>query len=849
MNKLVAGILAHVDSGKTTLSEALLYRSGVIRNLGRVDHGNSYMDNAEIERERGITVFSNSAVFPCGNKEITLLDTPGHVDFTSETERTLCVLDYAVLVISAPDGVQGHTRTLWRLLKEYSVPAFIFINKTDLSCREKSEIMSELKNKLSNSCVDLKEESDEDIAMCDETLTELFIANDSFSDKDIADAVKRRNLFPCVFGSALKQEGIDDLEELFQKYTTDFTPSKNFSAIVYKITFDERGERLSHMKIIGGKLHVKDSIDILGESEKVNQIRIYSSGKYECVQEVSAGDVCAVTGLRTTKVGECIGEKTTIKIPICEPVLCYRAKLSQSAQLHSVIQKLKTLCEEDPQLDISWNDATEEITFKIMGEVQLEILKRIIYERFEEEVEFEPAGIAYKETISSSAEGVGHYEPLRHYAEAHLLLEPGERGSGLVFKTDCPEDMLDKNWQRLILTHLAEKQHIGVLTGSPVTDMSITLISGRAHLKHTVGGDFRQATYRAVRQGLMQAKSVLLEPYYNYCIEVPAEFIGRTMTDLENMGADFSQPQTNGELSSVSGSVPAASIIGYQSELIGYSKGRGQLSCSFKGYDKCHNTDEVINRIAYNPEKDLENTPDSVFCAHGAGFTVKWNKVHEYQHLENRKEKKEESSHERAMGYISAAADDEELMRIFERTYGNANSSFHKAFKTAKQKQINPKPSKPQLKTDGKDYLLVDGYNIIFAWDNLKKLSEKSLDLARETLVNMMCNYQGFKGCEVIIVFDAYRVEGKDREIEKIANVNIVYTKEAETADMYIEKTTHELGKKHRVRVATSDNLEQLIILAGGALRVSAAQLFEEVSEADRQIKEFIKNYKAGMNL
>lgn len=844
MNKIVTGILAHVDSGKTTLSEAILYKSGVIRNPGRVDHGNSYMDTSAVERERGITVFSNSAAFKCGEKEITLLDTPGHVDFSAETERTLCVLDYAILVISAPDGVQSHTRTLWRLLSEYSVPTFIFINKTDLSHRGRNEIISELKKKLSSGCTDMKSEADEDIAMCDERLTEAFIKNDSLTDEDISGAVKRRNIFPCVFGSALKGEGIDEIFELFEKYAVAPPKKDSFSARVYKITTGEQGERLTHMKITGGTLSVKDNIEISGKSEKVNGIRIYSGSKYEAVKSASQGTVCAVSGLAGTFAGQGLGSEKRIFAPICEPVLCYRAVLTPQTDTNEMLRKLRTLSDEDPQLDISWNNQTEEITFKIMGEVQLEILKRIISERFGESIEFEQAGIAYKETIKKSAEGVGHYEPLRHYAEVHLLLEPLPRGSGLIFKADCSEDMLDKNWQRLILTHLAEKTHFGTLIGAPITDMKITLISGRAHIKHTVGGDFRQATYRALRQGLMQAECVLLEPYYSYYLEIPTECVGRAMTDLENMGADFSQPEANGDFSLLSGSVPAAKIIGYQSELIGYTKGRGQLSCSFNGYDICHNGEEIAESFGYDPTRDIENTPDSVFCAHGAGFTVKWNEVYKYQHIENRKEKNEEQPQQRISSYISSIADDKELMRIFEQTYGKVNISAHKAFKTRKQPQHNPKPQKPQIKADGKDYLLVDGYNIIFAWDRLKKLSEKSLDLAREALINTMCNYQGFKKCEVIVVFDAYRVSGAEREIEKYRNINIVYTKEAETADMYIEKTTHELGRKHRVRVATSDNLEQLIILAGGALRVSAEQLREEVDEADRQIREYIKNLK-----
>lgn len=845
MNKIVTGILAHVDSGKTTLSESILYKCGVVRNPGRVDYGNSYMDTADVERERGITVFSNNASFTLGDKEITLLDTPGHVDFSAETERTLCVLDYAIVVISAPDGVQSHTRTLWRLLKEYKVPTFIFINKTDLSHRENAEIMEELKKKLSGGCVDLKCECAEDIAMCDELLAEEYIQNEFLSDGSVADAVLKRNIFPCVFGSALKGEGIDDLFELFERFTKFPTEKHEFSATVYKITTGEQGERLTHLKITGGELAVKDIVKIGENDEKVNQIRIYSGGKYELAKAASQGTVCAVCGLSSTYAGQGLGAQGDTLSPLCEPVLCYKAVLPKNADMHEMLQKLKTLSEEDPELDISWNSQTDEITFKIMGEVQLEIIKRIVSERFGIEIDFEQAGIAYKETITSGAEGVGHYEPLRHYAEVHLMLEPLERGRGLEFSTDCSEDMLDKNWQRLILTHLAEKNHAGVLIGAPITDMKITLISGRAHIKHTVGGDFRQATYRAIRQGLMQCESILLEPYYNYYLEVPTECVGRAMTDLENMGADFSQPESSGDFSLLSGSVPAVSVIGYQTELVGYTKGRGQLSCSFKGYDVCHNGAEVKEKSGYNPERDVENTADSVFCAHGAGFTVKWDKVADYQHIENRRIKPDdESPSERAGGYISSIADDKELMRIFEKTYGKINVSAHRAFKTQKRTAQNPKPQKPQLKSDGKDYLLVDGYNIIFAWDNLKKLSEKSLDLAREELVNIMCNYQGFKKCEVIVVFDAYRVSGQERETEKYGNINIVYTREAETADMYIEKTTHELGKKHRVRVATSDNLEQLIILAGGALRVSAQQLREEVDEADRQIREYIKNLK-----
>ena len=783
----------------------------------------------------------------------TLLDTPGHVDFSTEMERTLSVLDYAVLIISGTDGVQSHTETLWKLLKNYNIPTFLFINKMDISSFSKEDIISELKNKLSRDCIDFScEKTDifyEEISLCDETFMEKYLNGESIDSEEIAELICERKTFPCFFGSALKSEGTDELLEGLRLYTKQPEYNKQFGAKVFKISIDEQGERLTHLKVTGGKLKVKDiisAVDPRGEewSEKINQIRIYSGVKYKTENEVMSGTVCTVAGLSKTYAGEGLGVEADNKKSYMEPVLSYKVNLPSDIDAYSALAKFKILEQEDPQLNITWNERLQEINFKIMGEVQLEVLKRIISERFNIDVEFSHGSIAYKETIESAVEGIGHYEPLRHYAEVHLLLEPMPRGSGVVFDTDCSKDELAVNWQRLIMTHLMEKTHLGVLTGSPITDIKITLIAGRAHLKHTEGGDFRQATYRAVRHGLRCAKSILLEPWYEFKIELPTEYVGRAMSDIQQMGGSFSNPETVGELSVLKGNAPVSEMNGYHNQVISYTKGMGKLFCDLKGYERCHNEQQVIEDIGYDADGDLENTADSVFCSHGAGFVVNWQKVNEYKHIDTgldfSKPDKQEIA-EKVNSYIGQIINDKELMRIFERTYGPVKRPQYSAFKLKKERVTTAiKPSKSNITTSGKEYLLVDGYNIIFAWDDLKEIAKTNLEAARETLINMLCNYQGFRRCEVILVFDAYKVKKNPGEIEKICNISVVYTKEAETADTYIERVSHELGKKHRVMVATSDNLEQLIIFGNGAMRISAKAFRAEIEETEKQIKEYL---------
>ncbi len=852
MNRLVIGILAHVDSGKTTLSEGMLYTAGEIRRLGRVDKGDAFLDSHAIERERGITIFSKQAVMRFHDTEFTILDTPGHVDFSTETERTLGVLDYAILVVSASDGVQTHTETLWRLLERYNVPTFLFVNKTDL-CDDTDAVMNEIQARLSDGCINFGSDTEsgefaESLSMCDENIMNTFLESGKIELSDIRNAVARRNVFPCFFGSALKNEGVKEFLEGLEKYTKRAIYDDKFGARVYKISEDESGNRLTHMKIMGGTLKVKTLLtgNKRNEwSEKVNQIRVYSGEKYQAVDEALPGMVCAVTGLSKTYPGEGIGSAADAKSAVLESVLSYRMELPENIDVHTALTLLRRLEEEDPQLHIIWNEQLEEIHVQVMGEVQLEVLQRIISERFGFDVSFTHGSIAYKETIAAPVEGVGHYEPLRHYAEVHLLLEPGERGSGITYALSCSEDSLDRNWQRLILTHLKERNHIGVLTGSPITDIKITLVAGRAHQKHTEGGDFRQATYRAVRQGLMCAESVLLEPYYEFHLEVPTECVGRAMTDITQMGGQFNPPQTKGEATVISGNAPVAKMRDYSKDVLAYTSGRGRLVCLLSGYEPCENADEVIDEINYDAESDLENTPDSVFCSHGAGFVVKWDKVYDYMHLpalnlaEDEDEDDETVLREKAENYLSMVSDDNELMRIFERTYGpvTRKAASYSVKKTASPQKKYGK-AKPLPK--GPEYLLVDGYNIIFAWDELKKLAADGLGMARDKLIDILCNYQGFKQCELILVFDAYKVKGNVGSVEKIHNINVVYTKEAETADMYIEKTTHELGKRHRVRVATSDNLEQIIILGNGATRISADEFLQEVKHAEKAILDII---------
>ena len=842
--RIVIGITAHVDSGKTTLSEAILYRSGEIRSLGRVDHKDAFLDTDTIEKERGITIFSKQAVFSYNNTEFTLLDTPGHVDFSAETERTLKVLDYAVLVVSASEGVQSHTETIWKLLQDYNVPVFVFINKTDISERSSEEIINELKSRFGDGIVDFTEGPDfEELALCDEACLEEFM-DGSVGVETIKDSILRRKVYPCVFGSALKLKGVDEFLETLEKYTDDKNSSINFGAKVFKITYDEKGMRLTHMKITGGALSVRDELETNTDkgnfAEKVNQIRIYSGAKYKTAEKAVAGEVCAVSGLSHTFAGQGFGFEENSENPFLEPVFNYSVILPDGFDEHKALIMLRGLEEEDPTLKIEWNEQLRQIRIRLMGNIQLEVLKRIIYDRFSLPVTFGKGGIAYKETIKESAYGVGHYEPLRHYAEVHLLLEPLKTGSGIVIDTKCSEEDLDKNWQRLILTHLAEKTHLGVLTGSPITDIKISLMAGRAHLKHTEGGDFRQATYRAVRQALMGAESVLLEPWYSFSLYVPSENVGRAMTDIQNMGGSFLPPETTGEFTSIKGEVPVSEMSEYMTEVAGYTKGRGRLSCTFKEYKECHNADKVIEETGYKAEQDLENTADSVFCDHGAGFVVKWDKVPEYMHIDCALLKEEEYVESPVREYIKTVATDEELLRIFEKTYGPVKRVLHTALET--KKPVKTKVPKSKITFKGDEYLLIDGYNVLYAWDELKNLAKDNLEHARKSLIDTVCNYQGFKQTNVILVFDAYKVKGNHGEVERVHGVDVVYTKEAETADMYIEKVTRKLSKNHRVRVATSDNLEQLIILGGGAVRLSAEAFKKEVMEAEEEIRSFLKS-------
>lgn len=856
MKKIVVGILAHVDSGKTTLSEAMLYHSGTISKLGRVDSKNSFLDTFSLERSRGITIFSKQALLKYKETDITLIDTPGHVDFSAETERTLQVLDYAILVISATDGVQSHTQTLWKLLAKYKVPCFIFVNKTDLDGADKDVVLYQLKTKLSDGCVDFTlpdDELNENIALCDDVLLEKY-EEDSLGKQDVILAIKSRKVFPCMFGSALKLDGVDAFMDLINDYTEQPQYGSDFGAKVYKIS-EDKGQRLTMMKITGGTLKVKEILKSEKNinSEKVNQIRLYSGEKFTAVDEATAGTVCAVTGITFTNSGDGLGVEDNSSIPMLTPVLTYTVNIPDGTDAHTVLSDMRILEAEDPQLKVEWNERYSEIHIKLMGDIQLEVLQTLFADRFGINISFGKGSIIYKETIEEAVEGVGHFEPLRHYAEVHLLLKPGKRGSGLVFKTDCKEDVLDKNWQRLILTHLYEKTHIGVLTGSPITDMEIILKSGKAHPKHTEGGDFRQATYRAVRQGLRSAKSILLEPYYDFVLEIPNENVGRAMSDIQLMHGTFNSPELDGEMSVLTGSAPVSAMCDYAGTVRQYTRGVGKLSCTLKDYEPCHNAEEVIAEFDYNPDSDTDNTCDSVFCSKGAGYNVKWDEVKSHMHLPSiLSTPKSEYAPTCSAGRMSNYADkndlfalDKELMEIFEQTYGKIkhknpnNSHFTFTEKTEKQ---NPKKMPKTPKYEGPEYLLVDGYNVIFSWDNLKKLADSSIDGARNALINILCNYQGYKRCEVIVVFDAYKVKGNHREIEKVNNITVVYTKEAETADMYIEKASLDLAKKHKVRVVTSDALEQVIILGNGALRVSSREFQGEVKSAEENIRTIIEN-------
>ncbi len=910
MKHITIGILAHVDAGKTTLSECMLYLSGRIRKLGRVDHKDAFLDTYELERERGITIFSKQAELETGNLGITLLDTPGHVDFSAEMERTLQVLDYAILVINGADGVQGHTRTLWKLLKRYQIPTFLFINKMDQVGTDKEKVLDDLQNRLDEACIDFTERSEEffdSLAMCDEEAMEEYLESEKVEEDTIAEMIGMRKVYPCYFGSALKIEGVQEFMDGMADYiekneqwtekgehgkTEAYRKSdqktgrkdsgvlnekdiSEFGAKVYKISRDSSGSRLTHLKVTSGVLKVKDILNgyagkkssmnesdtsevseksTLGKEgdrweEKVNQIRIYSGEKYEMVQEAEAGMICAVTGLNYTYPGEGLGIEADSEAPALEPVLSYKIELPEGCDVHKMLGNLRILEEEDPMLKIVWNEELGEIHAKLMGAVQIEILKSLIQDRFGVDVEFDTGNIVYKETIQNTVEGVGHFEPLRHYAEVHLKMEPGERGSGIVIGTDCSEDMLDKNWQRLILTHLLEKEHRGVLTGSVITDMKITLTAGRAHLKHTEGGDFRQATYRAVRQGLMQAESLLLEPYYDFQLEVPSGMIGRALTDIQRMNGEAGTPQTEGEMTTIEGYAPVAAMRDYQMEVNAYTRGQGHLTCTFRGYEPCRNAEEVIENIAYDPERDTENPTGSVFCSHGAGFNVSWDKVPEYMHLENQLEK------ERALEEVKrqsrqierqapraartpkvySKAEEKELEEIFIRTYGKVERKGGLTPQTYESEYAKKQRKKEEAV---QEYLLVDGYNVIFAWEELKELAKVSIEAARDKLMDILCNYQGYKKCVLILVFDAYKVEGYTLEIQKYHNIHVVYTKEAETADQYIEKVVHHIGRKYHVTVVTSDGVEQVITMGQGGTRISSRDFLEEIEYTKKLIAE-----------
>lgn len=870
MKKTVVGLLAHVDAGKTTLSEAILYGAGAIRRLGRVDDRDAFLDTFELERARGITIFSKQAVFSMGDTEVTLMDTPGHVDFSAEMERTLQILDYAVLVINGADGIQGHTETLWRLLKRYQIPAVLFVNKMDQAGTDKERLMAELKDRLDEGCVDFggwqadggewnpgtdeRESFAENLAVCDEAVLETYLETGEIGREEIIRMTAGRKLFPVFFGSALKMKGIESfLRGLFEIVRAP-EGSSSFGAKIYKISRDSQGNRLTHLKVTGGVLRVKDAL--IGE-EKVNQIRIYSGSKYETVQEAQTGTVCAVTGLLSSAPGQGLGAEAASELPVLEPVLTYRILLPEGTDVHKSLRDLRQLEEEEPELHILWEEATGEIKAQVMGEVQIEILKTLIRERYGLEAEFGTGNIVYKETILEPIEGVGHFEPLRHYAEVHLLLEPGEPGSGLQFDTVCSEDVLDRNWQRLVLTHLEEKRHRGVLTGAEITDMRITLLTGRAHIKHTEGGDFRQATYRALRQGLRAGKCRLLEPYYGFRMEIPAENLGRAMADIERKNGVFDPPETEGDMAVLTGKGPVVNLRDYQREVTAYTKGRGRLSLWYRDYEPCHNEEEIIGQAGYDPEADLENPTGSVFCSHGAGFVVPWDQVEDYMHLESPLKKKQaENEAERKVsaadvrsngsepGRVLGGAggswtDDKELEAIFERTFGpvrwkNPGQEGARSRVFASEKKRKPE----EKKEEETEYLLVDGYNIIFAWEELRELSKTTIEGARHRLMDILCNYQGYKKCTLILVFDAYKVSGNTGEALDYNNIHVVYTKEAETADQYIEKLAHRIGRKYSVTVATSDGLEQLIIYGQGCRLMSAKDLREDIEWTEQLICE-----------
>ena len=873
MKRLVIGILAHVDSGKTTLAEAMLYRAGVLRKLGRVDHRDAFLDTDAMERARGITIFAKQAVLDlpadaAGLEEtrLTLLDTPGHVDFSAEAERTLQVLDYAILVVSGTDGVQAHTQTLWNLLARYRVPTFVFVNKMDLPGADRAVRLRELRGRFGDGCVDFGPDAEADraeaLAMASETLMAEVLADGAPREADVITAIARREVFPCLFGAALRLDGVDDLLAALRRYTRQPEAAGAFGARVFKIASDDAGARLTYLKVTDGSLPVKATVTAREDArtpfaEKADQLRVYSGSKFRLTSEALPGDVVAVTGLTATYPGQGLGVQPDAAAPVLEPVLTYRLLLPEGGDPHTALRALRQLEQEDPQLHVVWQEALGEIHLQLMGEVQLEILQNLLTTRFGIEAGFDEGGILYKETLTAPVEGFGHYEPLRHYAEVHLLLEPAPRGSGIQLAAACRPDTLDGNWQRLILTHLAERTHPGVLTGAPLADVKITLTAGRAHLKHTEGGDFRQATYRAVRQGLRTAARdghvALLEPWYNVRLELPAANLGRAMNDLQRMGGQTEPPAQQGDLAVLAGRAPVSELRGYAREVAAYTRGEGRLICTPAGYAPCHNAETVIAAAGYDPDADTENPADSVFCSHGAGTVIRWDEAPARAHVASGLGRSApgaddtaagETRRRRADAYRGTLEQDKELLAIFERTYGpvrrrNPNQSadlaarraLGSAPKTARQAAAQPA---------GPEYLLVDGYNVIFAWDSLRRLAENDLDIARRRLQDTLCNYAGYRRCTVILVFDAYKVKGGVGSVERYHNIHVVYTREAETADMYIEKTTHELGRKHRVRVVSSDGAEQIIILGSGGLRVSARAFEKEVAAVEAEIREYL---------
>lgn len=838
MKRSVIGILAHVDAGKTTLAEALLYTSGKIRKQGRVDSGNTTMDSDILEKERGITIFSSQAAFSYGRSEYYLLDTPGHVDFSAETERTLKVLDYAILVISGLDGVQSHTKTLWKLLSAYNIPTFIFVTKMDFARLTRKELLSGLIDAFGSACIDFSvpaPETTEELSMCSEEMLEEFLSEGKISDENIRKAILKREIFPCYFGSGLKLEGISEFMNGIEKYTVQKSYPSAFGAVIYKITHDENGGKITHMKITGGELKVRDTLTFGETQEKAAQIRIYSGAKYTQEDTAPAGTICAVTGLENAHAGMGLGIEAQPITPILEPVMSYRIVLPESTDAQTFMPKLKKLEEEDPLLHFTWHSHIQEIHAELMGEIQAEILKSIIAERYKINVEIDCGKVLYKETVSDTVEGVGHYEPLRHYAEVHVLIEPLERGSGVQYATSLSEDVLDRNWQRLILTNMREKQHLGVLTGSPITDVRLTLAAGRAHLKHTEGGDFRQSTYRAIRQGLMQASSLLLEPYYSFLLEIPLGNLGRAITDIKLMSGSFDDPETHGDFAILRGKCPVVTLNGYAGEVASYTSGKGRLQYIPAGYDVCHNAEDVIKEYAYDPEADLDNTPDSVFCAHGAGFNVKWDKVKEYMHLESCMQSEKPSA--AFSGRRNFSIDEKELEAIMEREFGTVKYDVYRPKKPVRP----PADDKPIELHERKNYIIVDGYNVIFAWDELKEIAGHDLEAARERLMQLLCNYAGFTKYEVILVFDAYKNKEPLEKRFNFHNIHVVYTKENEIADVYIEKLIAEIGKNEKVRIVTSDHLIKLTAVEYGVLRVNADDFEKEINEVREQIREYVE--------